>query len=131
MPEINRRQIGGTHYHADYAHWDWIAEIGLGYFEGQITRYVMRYKKKDGAQALEKAMHFVEKLIEVFECGWVHPPKFGRLAVTSECTVRFALANDLDATQTHVCTLVSVWETKQDLLKIHIELRNMLEGYPK
>lgn len=66
----NDRQVGGTHYkdaaHGGEEHWDriWRA-YGAGYFVGCITKYVERYQLKNGVQDLEKARHFLDKLIEL------------------------------------------------------------------
>ena len=61
----NSKQIGGDHYQASIQPWDYILSHELGYLEGNIIKYVTRYKKKNGVQDLEKAMHYLEKLIEV------------------------------------------------------------------
>lgn len=62
----NERQIGGTHYKiGGEEHWDRVARLGLDYFQGQITKYVERWKKKNGLQDLEKARHFLDKYIEI------------------------------------------------------------------
>ena len=63
----NERQVGGTHYQAEIQHWDYVLANGLGYLEGQITKYVTRWRKKGGVEDLEKARHYLEKLIEVAE----------------------------------------------------------------
>lgn len=63
----NDRQVGGSHYAAGYQHWDLVAEVELGYFEGQITKYVARHAKKHGKPDLEKALHFSEKYAEVLD----------------------------------------------------------------
>lgn len=34
------------------------------YFQGQITKYVMRWRRKGGIQDLKKALHVLEKYIE-------------------------------------------------------------------
>lgn len=64
----NERQVGGNHYKQDGGeeHWDrqWRMN-GRGYFVGCITKYVERYHNKNGIQDLEKAHHFLEKLIEL------------------------------------------------------------------
>lgn len=67
MGAANERQIGGTHYKVEGAveHWDIVAQWGLDYFQGQITKYVMRWKKKGGIQDLEKARHFLDKYMEL------------------------------------------------------------------
>ena len=64
MSKANERQIGGEHYKAAKQHWDWVQEAGLGYLPAQVAKYVTRWKKKNGLQDLEKARHFLEKLIE-------------------------------------------------------------------
>lgn len=61
----NDRQVGGAHYAKPIQHWDYVVAQGLGYFEGQITKYVSRWRDKGGIQDLEKARHFLDKLIEV------------------------------------------------------------------
>jgi hypothetical protein len=60
----NDRQVSGNHYRAPIQHWDYVIANGLGYFEGQITRYVTRWRKKNGLEDLLKAQHYLEKLIE-------------------------------------------------------------------
>lgn len=63
----NDRQIGGTHYKGEgkVEHWDIVAQWNLDYFQGQITKYIMRWKSKGGLQDLEKARHFLDKYIEL------------------------------------------------------------------
>jgi len=64
----NQRQVGGSHYGTPTGrqHWDFVVENDLNYFEGQITKYVVRCRKKNGMQDLQKALHFLEKYIEVY-----------------------------------------------------------------
>lgn len=62
--QANERQVGGSHYGSSIQHWDMVIANDLNYFEGQITKYVMRCRKKNGLQDLQKAMHFLEKYIE-------------------------------------------------------------------
>lgn len=62
----NNVQVGGTHYKSKSIQpWDYVAANGLGYFEGNVIKYVTRYKDKGGVADLEKAKHYLEKLIEV------------------------------------------------------------------
>lgn len=64
----NDRQVGGTHYSAKggkLQHWDLVNLFGWDYFQGQITKYLMRWREKNGLEDLEKAKHFLEKYIEV------------------------------------------------------------------
>ena len=62
----NANQVGGDHYkNKAIQPWDYIASNNLGYLEGCIVKYVSRYKEKGGMQDLEKAAHYLQKLIEV------------------------------------------------------------------
>lgn len=60
------QQVGGSHYKDKAVQpWDYIVSNGLGYLEGNVIKYVSRYKEKNGVQDLEKARHYLDKLIEV------------------------------------------------------------------
>ena len=62
----NARQVGGSHYKSRAIEpWDYAAANNLGYFEGSIIKYVTRWRQKNGIEDLEKAAHYLEKLIEV------------------------------------------------------------------
>jgi len=64
----NEQQVGGAHY-TDKAiqPWDYILANDLGYLEGNIVKYVSRWKDKGGVEDLKKAQHYLQKLIEVTE----------------------------------------------------------------
>jgi Cdc6-like AAA superfamily ATPase len=53
--------------HGKLQHWDVVHHFDLDYFQGQITKYVMRWKDKNGLQDLRKAQHFLDKYIELAE----------------------------------------------------------------
>lgn len=62
----NARQVGGDHYKGQAIQpWDYIASNGLGYFEGNVVKYVSRWRDKGGVADLEKARHYLDKLIEI------------------------------------------------------------------
>lgn len=63
--KANKTQIAGQHYRASIQTWDYILAHDLGFLEGNVIKYVTRYKKKDGLQDLLKAKHYLDKLIEV------------------------------------------------------------------
>jgi len=74
MSEANKTQVAGGHYQSKIQHWDFVVANDLNYFEGQITKYVTRCRKKNGLQDLEKAQHFLAKYIELVKAG-VYAPK--------------------------------------------------------
>lgn len=59
----NDKQVGGDHYRSSLQHWDFVQFLGLSYMEAQVLRYVSRSRKKNGAQDLEKGIHFLEKML--------------------------------------------------------------------
>lgn len=66
----NATQVGGAHYAAKPIQpWDFIAANGLGYFEGNVVKYLSRWRDKGGVQDLHKAAHYLKKLIEISENG--------------------------------------------------------------
>jgi hypothetical protein len=66
----NDTQVAGTHYASGIQHWDFVVANDLNYFEGQITKYVTRCRKKGQCvQDLKKARHFLDKYIELQEAN--------------------------------------------------------------
>ena len=62
----NANQVGGEHYRNKAIQpWDYIVSNNLGYLEGCVVKYVSRYKEKGGMQDLQKAAHYLQKLMEV------------------------------------------------------------------
>jgi hypothetical protein len=65
MSNANNTQIGGNHYQRKPIQpWDYIHQNQMGYLAGNIIKYVSRYQEKNGVQDLEKARHYLDKLIE-------------------------------------------------------------------
>lgn len=59
-------QVGGDHYKSCVIQpVEYIHANGLGYCEGAVIKYVTRYKNKNGKQDLEKAIHFLQLLIDM------------------------------------------------------------------
>ena len=66
MSEANKVQVAGNHYKGKTIQpWDYIAANELGYFEGNIVKYVSRWRDKGGIDDLRKARHYLDKLIEL------------------------------------------------------------------
>ena len=64
-PSLKETQVGGNHYSKmKIQPVDFITENGLGYIEGNIIKYVCRYKDKNGLEDLKKAQHYLQMLIE-------------------------------------------------------------------
>ena len=61
-------QIGGNHY-AKFAiqPLEFIVRNNIGFLEGNVIKYVVRWKDKAGVQDLKKARHYFDMLIELEE----------------------------------------------------------------
>jgi len=61
----NEKQIGGDHYKKTKIQpWDYVLANGIGFLEGNAIKYLTRWKDKGGVADLEKARHYIDKLIE-------------------------------------------------------------------
>ena len=63
-----REQVGGTHY-SDLAiePIDFITANNLGFCEGNIVKYIARWKATNGIEDLKKARWYIDFLIESLE----------------------------------------------------------------
>lgn len=109
----NEKQVAGDHYRAKLQHWDFVVMMKLNYFEGQITKYVTRHRKKNGIQDLEKALHFAEKHLELLNTGaipytvgpMVESPLMARIALRD-----FIAANELSGLEADIIEEVCLHE---------------------
>ena len=64
-------QIGGDHYKKfkGYQPWDIIDVYKLDYYAGNVLKYLLRYKNKNGKEDLMKARHFLDKMIEDYDAN--------------------------------------------------------------
>lgn len=59
------RQVGGNHYAGmKIQPTEFILANELGFAEGNVVKYVCRYKLKNGLEDLKKARHYIDMLIE-------------------------------------------------------------------
>mgnify|MGYP002414206718 CR=1 FL=1 len=55
------RQIGGNHYKSFHIQpYEFISKNDLSFFQGNVIKYVCRYKNKNGIEDLEKIKHYCE-----------------------------------------------------------------------
>jgi len=65
MTALNKQE-GGNHYKdLPIQPVEFIHANAIGYFEGNVIKYVSRWRKKNGIADLEKAKHYIELLIEL------------------------------------------------------------------
>lgn len=63
-----KTQVGGDYYtKLPIQPWDIIKANNLNFFEGNVIKYLLRYKEKNGLEDLQKAKHYIEELIEIHQ----------------------------------------------------------------
>ena len=65
MTKASKTQVGGDHY-SKYAIQpaEFIYRNGVPFLEGNVIKYVLRHRDKNGKQDLEKALHYLRLLVE-------------------------------------------------------------------
>lgn len=62
---VKNQQVGGNHYKGKpYQPWDIIDTWELNYYEGNVLKYLLRWRYKNGLEDLKKAQHYLSYLIE-------------------------------------------------------------------
>lgn len=64
------------HYDMEIQPIEYIMRNGLGFCEGNIVKYVSRYKQKGGIEDLKKARHYLDMLIEQEQKAYDAIPKW-------------------------------------------------------
>lgn len=121
MSSANARQVDGDHYKTGYEHWDFIEDVGLGYLEGYATKYIIRWRKKNGLKDLQKADHCIEKLIEKGRSNRMNISE----EKAQECLDRFlnTIPDIMDAT---LVEMITFWEGKASLLAVRDTLKELM-----
>lgn len=59
-------QVGGSHY-KDYPIQpvEFISKNGIPYMEGSVIKYVCRHRQKNGRQDIEKAIHYLQLILQL------------------------------------------------------------------
>lgn len=66
MIDTNEIQIGGSHYRKAYQHWDLVIDLKIHYLIANATKYVSRWRDKNGVEDLRKSIHYLTKAQDHF-----------------------------------------------------------------
>jgi hypothetical protein len=67
MVQATEKQVSGNHYKDfNIQPVEFINANGIGYLEGNVIKYVCRWRKKNGLEDLDKAIHYLELLKELY-----------------------------------------------------------------
>ena len=67
-PKASEKQVGGSHYKdMKIQPVEFIIKNELGFCEGNVVKYICRYKQKGGREDLLKVKHYVDLILEELE----------------------------------------------------------------
>lgn len=90
------KQVGGTHYQAQYQHWDWALDLDLPCLIYAATKYVDRIGAKgDPVEEIDKAISYVEKFQKWLEENDFHPD-VGADEYARDMTAKYDLSRQSD-----------------------------------
>lgn len=130
-------QVGGDHYSkrggTEYQHWDLVADLGMDYYMANATKYVMRWRDKNGIVDLKKAVTYIKKRLELTEAGRlpIEPNKFwedGKSIVSmrdeknAETLKKFNELHQVDKVEEEVMLLLCLYSHENDALTSAISL---------
>ena len=66
MSKATKTQVGGNHYSKyEIQPIEFITKNKIPYIEGNIIKYICRWRDKNGVEDLNKALHYIELLKEM------------------------------------------------------------------
>jgi hypothetical protein len=65
-----KKQVGGKHYtNYKIQPIEFITSNNIGFIEGNVIKYLLRFKEKNGIEDIDKAIHYLELLKEIYYNG--------------------------------------------------------------
>jgi hypothetical protein len=125
MTKANERQVGGEHYMTKgVSHWDYCVETNVPYLEGCATKYISRWRKKNGLQDLQKALHYIEKRVEALLAfkGVVRGARRNGVMFKAFCE-----DNELTFDERLLCDTVIHWRRGDELVCAAEKLKSFIE----
>ncbi|WP_419810791.1 hypothetical protein [Bacterioplanoides sp.] len=92
------KQVGGGHYVGQkYQVWDFTTHSGFDPITHTAIKYASRHRFKNGLEDIEKAIHCVEKLIEIFTDKTLRMGHVEVYSPTAAYVSKYITENELDA----------------------------------
>ena len=60
------KQVGGSHYQLPIQPVEYITKNNIPYMEGNVIKYVTRHRNKNGVEDINKAIHYLEMIKEMY-----------------------------------------------------------------
>ena len=121
------RQVGGNHYRTKsggVGHWDYCISVNVPYLEGCASKYLTRWRNKNGLQDLEKSLHYVERRIEA-----IHNYQGIIRGATGNVSQfkKFLLDNDIPSREAKIIDMIMHWRHISELLAAYQSIKELIE----
>jgi len=130
----NNTQVGGTHYresNPSFQHWDLVVAYNMNYFIGNMTKYVCRWRKKNGLADLEKAKHYLDKLCDIHSRGLLPTGPLLEYSVNLTLARQFCEDQKLSQLETEIIMHSVCYFHPGDLLYIQSQLEELIKEAEK
>ena len=127
MNDVNNKQIGGSHYkNYRYEHWDFATDVlaSDAYLKGCCSKYIARYKYKNGMEDLQKAKHYLEKLmstnikVTLSKENELYLKVFcEQLDIAEAAVIFYVYQNEYDRAMKHLNAIIEEYELNENDLK--------------
>ena len=64
---VKDKQVGGSHYQLEIQPIDFIVKYNIPVREANVIKYITRHREKNGRQDIEKAIHYLEMILEDYD----------------------------------------------------------------
>ena len=142
-------QIGGTHYvPADkFGHWDLCDQHNVSYLEASATKYVSRWRKKNGFEDLQKAVSYIDKRLAALypevatqiqgaASGSVSADpidscfnrNYRSFTVPTLALMKWFKNVNMGKEEEEICLLILCWEDRQHLVQAKERISMLIEA---
>lgn len=121
----NDKQIAGSHYQrGSLQHWDICAGFRIGYLESCATKYLIRWRDKNGLEDLYKSDHFLEKLIEMVDVGAI---RSNEARIQPKMLIKFYEETKISYPESLIVDTLFKWKHAGDLKNAQKVLRQFID----
>lgn len=137
-------QVGGKHYKGgNFQHWDLMVKHDVSYLEACATKYLDRWREKEGIKDLQKAISFIQKRLAciaetekseaerqlIDDCS--HFLAHRQFTVDPINLLDWFESADIGNDERRACTLILCWRTKSDLTTAIAMIAGLIEDTKK
>jgi len=124
----NDKQVSGSHYKpalkGGVQHWDYCTMVDVPNLEYAASKYVQRWRDKNGMVDLNKSIHYLEKRIEL---ACKYPNRWRGATPNSFLFNRYVEANNIPQKESLIIHRIMHWVHIRELQIAIEEINNLIQ----